>query len=189
MKVKVNRNELNECIVNAISRVLSESKTRKTEDGYLKASRKGSRDAERDMMGDGFKSYNKVHKSQKEYSRKGKNNSWKNYDELDEAVVDFTVPGDEEFDDGYDMSEIPDISSMTGGKEFQGSDVPAETIVTVITDINENERDLINDILDNYEDAEYDVVDGMVAFNLPKSIRSKFVAYLRDNDVEIMKKK
>lgn len=189
MKIKVNKSELNECIVNAINRVLNESKTRKTEDGYLKASRKGNRDAEREMMGDGFKSYNKVHKSQKEYSRKGKNNSWRNYDELDEAVIDFTVPGDEDFDDGYDMSEIPDISNMTNGKEFQGIEKPAETIVTVITDINKSENDLIGDILDTFEDAEYDVVDGMVAFNLPKSIRGKFVGYLKDNDVEVMKKK
>lgn len=188
MKLRVSKKELNECISNAISRVLNESKTKK--DGFIKATKKANRDIERDTMGDGFKSYNKVHKSQKEYSRKGKNNSWRNFEELDEAAIDFTVPGDEEFDDGYDMSEIPDLNDVVdyeqGYSEINSDNIPS---VTLRTDINEVEKDLINDILSEFEDADYDVVEGAVSFTIPKTLKGKFIGFLKDNDVEILRKK
>lgn len=91
MKVKISRKELNECIVNAVSRVLSEGKTTK-KDGFAKSLKKGNRDVEREYRGDGFKSYDRVHKSQKYYSRKGKNGF--NADALDEAVIDLIGPED-----------------------------------------------------------------------------------------------
>jgi hypothetical protein len=39
----------------------------------IKADRKGRRDADRDIYGDGFKSTTRIAKSEKNYSRKGKN--------------------------------------------------------------------------------------------------------------------
>ena len=46
---------------------------------YVKANRKGRRDAERERYGDGFKPTTRVSKSEKNYSRKGKNQNWKNF--------------------------------------------------------------------------------------------------------------
>lgn len=47
---------------------------------YVKANRKGRRDEERERYGDGFKPNTRVSKSEKNYSRKGKNkNNWKNF--------------------------------------------------------------------------------------------------------------
>jgi len=40
---------------------------------YVKANRKGRREDERERYGDGFKSTTRVSKSEKNYSRKGKN--------------------------------------------------------------------------------------------------------------------
>lgn len=40
---------------------------------YIKADRKARREKDRDIFGDGFKVITKVHKSEKSYSRKGKN--------------------------------------------------------------------------------------------------------------------
>lgn len=39
----------------------------------IKVDRKGRRDADRDIYGDGFKSTTRIAKSEKNYSRKGKN--------------------------------------------------------------------------------------------------------------------
>lgn len=46
---------------------------------YVKANRKGRRDEERERYGDGFKPTTRVSKSEKSYSRKGKNKNWKNF--------------------------------------------------------------------------------------------------------------
>ena len=46
---------------------------------YVKANRKGRRDEERERYGDGFKPTTRVSKSEKNYSRKGKNKNWKNF--------------------------------------------------------------------------------------------------------------
>lgn len=46
---------------------------------YVKANRKGRRDEERERYGDGFKPATRVSKSEKNYSRKGKNKNWKNF--------------------------------------------------------------------------------------------------------------
>ena len=89
MKIKINENELKNisylAIKKAIFDTLNESKTVKknVKDGYLKAVRAGNREANRELNGDGFKQITKVHKSPKDYSRKGRNkNSWKK--EIDE---------------------------------------------------------------------------------------------------------
>lgn len=46
---------------------------------YVKANRKGRREEERERYGDGFKPTTRVSKSEKNYSRKGKNKNWKNF--------------------------------------------------------------------------------------------------------------
>jgi hypothetical protein len=46
---------------------------------YVKANRKGRREEERERYGDGFKPTTRVSKSEKSYSRKGKNKNWKNF--------------------------------------------------------------------------------------------------------------
>lgn len=51
---------------------------------YVKANRKGRREEERDRYGDGFKATTRVSKSEKNYSRKGKNkNNWKEFSDED----------------------------------------------------------------------------------------------------------
>lgn len=47
-------------------------KTNKTLDDYIKASRKGSREAEQESTGPGFHATTRVHRSKKTYTRKVK---------------------------------------------------------------------------------------------------------------------
>ena len=47
-------------------------KKNKTLDDVIKAARKGSREAEQELLGPGFHSRNQVHRSKKIYSRKDK---------------------------------------------------------------------------------------------------------------------
>ena len=56
------------------------------------AERKGNRDAEKDMLGDGFKSKNKIHKPKNDYNRKDNKVDVNNInDNLDESVMKNTV--------------------------------------------------------------------------------------------------
>ena len=97
MKINISENELKDITFSAIKKAVSdfiiESKTIKknSEDGYLKANRAGSREAEREINGNGFKQITKVHKSIKDYSRKGRNkDSWKKQiDENDENEISY----------------------------------------------------------------------------------------------------
>lgn len=50
-----------------------------TLEDYIKANRKGNREAEMELLGPGFHSKNKIHKSGKTYTRKEKHR--KNYEE------------------------------------------------------------------------------------------------------------
>ena len=89
MKIIANESELRQITENAVKKALTEIiKSKKGKDnfnGYIKANRKASREIEKDYKSDGFKSTNKVHKSIKDYSRKGRNkNSWKNEITVDE---------------------------------------------------------------------------------------------------------
>lgn len=188
MKVKVTQKELKECITNAVKKVLSESKFDKKR-GFEKASKSANRDIERDVFGDGFKSYDKAHKTPKDYSRKGKNKfSMRNYDELDESKLDLSSPFDDNYyDDGYEV-DAPDINSVVGGREYSEASEKIDPKVEVGTDISEMEKELINNILNEFEDVDYDIIDGVVTFIMPKSIRKTVVHYLKDNDVEIIKK-
>lgn len=84
MKIKVNESELREIayemIKKALNEIVLEGKTKKinSDNGYLKANRQANREIEKELKGDGFKSTDKVHKSPKDYSRKGRNkDSWK----------------------------------------------------------------------------------------------------------------
>ena len=338
MKIKVSKSELNECLSRAITRILSEGKDKKIDMGYLKSNRKGNRDAEREMKGDGFKQNTKVHKSQKEYSRKGKNASWKtnydmfedsykdivnessnnmineddnftkyfrpmdverlynskrksdeqyskfeyyvieaamwararsnnyhgyyekwpaveykngkfyaqtihdgmtevpfnynvmtpkflelteewktNYDMIDEAEdtyddedtswSQFMVTNDKvnayspydnsiSSSDDYDTSGIPNIEDVISGKVKVSpnasdsydneSDLKREPIITIMTDINQSEKDLINNIKYNFDESEYDMVKGMVSFNIPEKLKDEFMDYLSNEDVEVV---
>lgn len=49
-----------------------------TLEDYIKANRKGNREAEMELLGPGFHSKNKIHKSEKIYTRKEKHK--KNYE-------------------------------------------------------------------------------------------------------------
>lgn len=85
------------------------------------------------------------------------------------------------------MSEIPDINDVIGNSEVYSGEENNVPTITIKTDIDQVERDLINDILNEFEDAEFDVVDDMVAFNIPSNSKRKFISYLKVNDVQIMK--
>ena len=50
-----------------------------TLEDYIKANRKGNREAEMELLGPGFHSKNKIHRSEKIYTRKEKHK--KNYEE------------------------------------------------------------------------------------------------------------
>ena len=190
MKLKVTQKELNECITNAVRRVLSESKFDKRH-GFEKATKSANRDIERDFFGDGFKSYDKPHKTKKDYSRKGKNKfNGRFYDEnIDESRLDISSPFDDSYyDDGYEV-EAPDINSIVGGHEYDESGQTDEPTVEIRTVINETEKELINQILNEFEDIDYDIIDGVITLLVPKSMKKSVIVYLKDNDVEIIKNK
>lgn len=71
-----------------MSEFISESKDRKSKKDFqkdvIKADRKVRREEYKERYGDGFKTNTRVHKSQKNYSRKGKNKFSGNYLENDE---------------------------------------------------------------------------------------------------------
>lgn len=193
MKLKVTQSELNECFNNAIKRIVSEGKDKRHtfgKEAFEKATKRANRDVEREYKGDGFKSYSKVHKSPKDYSRKGKD-KFVYSGELDEDRLDISSPFDYDFyDDGYDTSEVPNVSDYTRGVEF-GSDLENknEDKVIVRTDIDKIEETLIADILDTFDQAEDDIIDGYVSFIIPQSIVKPFKKYLKSNQVEIISNK
>ena len=170
MKIKVSRQELNECLTNVMKRIIEEGKDKKNH-GFEKASKKANREIERDVFGDGFKSYNKPHKTNKDYSRKGKN-KW-SYGELDE-------------DTQISLEDKPLIKRNYDGVELDRF----VDYVTVKTDIDEVEKDILNDIANTFDDSEVeqDYVDGHIAFNITKNkdLIQKFVDFLNKKDVNII---
>ena len=76
-KIYITENQFNELMESNKSNT-KKSKRDFTMD-YVKANRKGRRDEERERYGDGFKPTTRVSKSEKNYSRKGKNKNWKNF--------------------------------------------------------------------------------------------------------------
>lgn len=202
MKLKVTQSELNECFHNAIKRVLSEGKDNR-KFGFEKASKSANRDIEREFRGNGFKSYDKVHKSPKDYSRKGKDKFMWN-GELDEAINTTDVDDDTFDDDSNDSIEglegFIDLTSpdddyidneeqddvVYGGESYE-EDKKEEPMVTIKTDIDKVEQDLINDILEEFPESENDVVEGCIAFNVPTRLKKPFVEYLLNNDVNLIK--
>jgi hypothetical protein len=76
-KIYITENQFNELME---TRKTDKKKTKRDfEMDYVKANRKGRRDDERERYGDGFKQTTRVSKSEKNYSRKGKNKNWKNF--------------------------------------------------------------------------------------------------------------
>ena len=166
MKIKVTNRELKECITNVMERIISEGKS-KTRDGFNKATKKGNRDGEREIYGDGFKSYDKVHKSQKDYSRKGKG-KWKYDEELNEDRLNFTHP--------EDMDIVPDSKPFIKyNHEYDPSEEHSINAVEVKTDIEEVETDLIDTILSNFDLVEKDIVDGYITFVIPDKMKEEFI--------------
>lgn len=76
-KIYITENQFNELMESNKSNK-KKSKKDFTMD-YVKANRKGRREEERERYGDGFKPTTRVSKSEKNYSRKGKNKNWKNF--------------------------------------------------------------------------------------------------------------
>lgn len=69
--MKITRQELNECLISAVKRVINESKSKKVDTS--KPFKKANREIEREFKGDGFKSYDRPHKDKKnDYVRKPK---------------------------------------------------------------------------------------------------------------------
>lgn len=178
MKIKVTNRELKECIANVMERIISEGKS-KTRDGFDKASKKGNRDDEREVYGDGFKSYDKVHKSHKDYTRK---NKWgkKGYEEeLNEDRLNFTHP--------EDMDIVPDSKPFIKyNYEYDPSEEHSIDAVEIKTDIDEVETDLIDTILSNFDLVEKDIVDGYITFVVPDRMKEEFIDFLRSEDVNII---
>lgn len=171
MKLKVTQSELNECFNNAIKRIISEGKDKRhafEKDAF-----------EKETNG-------KLHKL-KPYSRK----NYKYEEQLDEDRLDISSPFDDGYyDDGYDTSEIPNVSDYTRGIEFgDDNESKNDPKVVVKTDIDKVEETLIADILDTFDQAEDDIVDGYVSFIVPQSIVKPFKKYLRTNQVEIISNK
>ena len=177
MKIKVTNRELKECITNVMERIISEGKS-KTRDGFNKATKKGNRDGEREIYGDGFKSYDKVHKSQKDYSRKGKG-KWKYDEELNEDRLNFTHP--------EDMDIVSDSKPFIKyNHEYDPSEERSIDAVEIKTDIDEVETDLIDTILSNFDLVEKDIVDGYITFVVPDKMKEEFIDFLRSEDVNII---
>lgn len=142
MKVNITEKELRNIVECAIKRAVEEDIDEGKDLRYVKANRKGQREADREMKGDGFKSNTKVHKTQKDYSRKGKNRpQWD--DELDEAI-----------------DEVMEINPFTG-QEYDPAERERERIANSMTpeEWAEVER----------RDAEYDEWQKRDPYNNPYS--------------------
>ena len=176
MKIKVTNRELKECFTNVMERIISEGKSKK-HDGFDKASKKGNRDGEREVYGDGFKSYDKVHKSPKDYSRKGKG-KWKYDEELNEDRLNLNSPDDMDIE-GEDV-----LAKKRHYVDTYGDDTTPG--VEVKTDINEVETELINNILSNFDLVDTDIVDGYFTFIVPVKMKKEFIDFLRSEDVNII---
>lgn len=87
--IKITESQFNDYITNERDRINESSrrnkkKTKKDfEEDYVKANRKGRRDEAKERYGDGFKATTRVSKSEKTYSRKGKNKNWNHYSDED----------------------------------------------------------------------------------------------------------
>ena len=181
MKIKVNRQELNECLTNVMKRILEEGKD-KRDYGFEKTTKKANREIERDNFGDGFKSFDKVHKTNKDYSRKGKNkkNYFRDEYELNEDAIDVDVNPIYPSEKNIKNANLDDVDSFVD-------------YITIKTDIDPVETELINDIRNNFSDNEVeidtDVVTGKKSFNVTKDKKliDTFIKFLIDNDVTIIK--
>lgn len=177
MKIKVTNRELKECIANVMERIISEGKSKK-HDGFYKATKKGNREGEREIYGDGFKPTDKVHKSLKDYSRKGKG-KWKYDEELNEDRLNFTHP--------EDMDIVSDSKPFIKyNHEYDPSEERSIDAVEIKTDIDEVETGLIDTILSNFDLVEKDIVDGYITFVVPDRMKEEFINFLRSEDVNII---
>lgn len=180
MKVKITEQELNECITNAVKRILSEGKDRRSND-FEKVTKKSNREIERDNFGNGFKPYDKIHKSIKDYSRKGKNkkNYMNNEYDLNENIADTNV------NPIYPNEKKNRVSKWSESPEFVD-------YVTIKTDIDPVETTILDKIRNNFTDVELeidtDVVTGKKNFNVTKDKKliRRLIDFLKKNDVNII---
>lgn len=201
MKVKISAKVLQECIANAIDRVINEKKGGHKH-GFEKASKSANRDIEREIYGDGFKSYDKPHKSKKDYKReKFDIKKWQDDGKLDENLNEYRFqmasPFDDAAADNRDPYEIIDdeADAVVNGnayrdvsKLFNFDDEKEAPTITLVTNIEEQERDFINKVLEEFEDAELDFINGEVSFIIPRSKAGQLSRFLTNNDVEIKQK-
>ena len=156
MKIKVTERELKECLSNVMNRILEEGKTKKN--GFEKAFKKGNRDAEREIYGDGFKSSDRVHKNLKKGQDK-----WK-YDR--NGIYE---------NDSYDMENPEYIDKCVEIK------TDLDKIETNIIDSVHQEFDT-----DYYTIGE-DMVDGYFTFIVPENNKEELINYLINEwDVNII---
>jgi hypothetical protein len=159
MKVKVSRQELNECLNRAINRVLSEANYKsKREDGFNKASKSANRDMEREYRGDGFKCYDRVHDSEKHYNRRkmpkiNKNN----YMDIEEAI-ETSNPYD-------DMPYNPNVEY--GYEDIIRNDDNQKIYRRLSTNLEEGEVEIIKTILQYVNGAKMDIDNNRVVFIVP----------------------
>ena len=155
MKIKVTRQELNECLTNVMNRILEEGKTKKN--GIEKAFKKGNRDADRELYGDGFKSNDRPHKNFK----KGQDKWRYDRNRLDEI-------------DTFDL-ETPEYVENCA------------EIKTDLDNIETNIIDGVHQMFDTdlYTVGE-DTVDGYFTFIIPKNKKDELIDYLIAQDVNII---
>lgn len=131
MKVKISKKELNECVANVVTRLLSE------------------------------------------------------------AIIDINSPEDYiDYDNEYEIEGLDDIDTVTGGKEYLGvnddNGLKKDNIKTIKTDIDKSEKELIKQILTQFENAEMDVISGSISFNVPKRDWKELKDFLIKNQVNIV---
>lgn len=156
MKIKVTERELKECLSNVMNRILEEGKTKKN--GIEKAFKKGNRDAEREIYGDGFKSTDRPHKNMKKSQ-----NKWR----YDRNRVDEN--------DSFDLENPEFIKNCVEVK-------------TDLDKIESNIIDSVHKKFDtDYYTIGEDMVDGYFTFIVPINKKEDLVDYLINEwDVNII---
>ena len=173
MKVKVSRQELNECLNRAINRVLSEvsQKNNKKGDAFNKASKAANREIEREYRGEGFKAYDRVHDSEKHYNRnKMPKINKHNYMDLEE-----------EFNIGNPYDAAPYNPNIEYGREeIIRNDDDQRVYRRFVTNLDKGERDVINLILQHVEGAKMDIDNNQVVFVVPGNEFKTFKSIIAD---------
>ena len=87
---------------------------------------------------------------------------------------------------GYTSSTNSEFIEPPDFSEIEIPDIPQ---IVIKTDIDRVEETLIADLLDTFEQAEDEIVDGYISFVVPQSIVKPFKNYLKSNQIEIISNK